>query len=243
MIEKIKQAISEKRYGKLALMAIYTLAAIAAIVFVVFLIGKLIANNFETIVSGLVIVIVAYFLIHEFFASRKELRLQNNAHKKEVKEAAEKQQHEKNLLTAENNYAVVGKCLFTVLKEAGATLNLVPPNSLVDLEPQTRVSDNGGYVLLHYVCQIHGDVDVDLIKEVLNNRISQKLRADEFHYLSEPYCLYEGRSYPIIMVDDVVDVKSYVNIDMVMTNKAYCEHLRNKSIAASNYFATNDNDF
>ena len=81
MIEKIKHAISEKRYGKLALMAIFTLAAIAAIVFVVFLIGKLIANNFETIVSGLVIVIVAYFLIHEFFANRKELRLQNSIQK------------------------------------------------------------------------------------------------------------------------------------------------------------------
>ena len=103
--------------------------------------------------------------------------------------------------------------------------------------------DNGSYILLHYVCQKRSDVDTDIIKEVLNNRIAQKLRADEFHHLSETYCNYDGRYYPIIMVDDVVDVKAYVNIDMVMTNEAYCEHLCNKFVADRNSIDFKDIDF
>ena len=239
----MKKFFSNKTPLQIALIIGGGIALVALIILLAFGIGNLLVKKFDVIVFGGSILFVAIYYINKHFKHHEDETLHNAAHRKEVKEAAEKQQHENNLMTAENNYAVVGKCLFKVLKEAGATLNLVPPNSLVDLEGQIRVSDNGGYVLLHYICQTNGNVDVDLIKEVLNNRISQKLRADEFHYLSEPYCLYEGRSYPIIMVDDVVDVKSYVNIDMVMTNKAYCEHLRNKSIAASNYFATNDNDF
>lgn len=146
-------------------------------------------------------------------------------------------------MTAENNYSAVGKCLFAVLKDAAATLSLVAPTSLSDLEPQIRVSDNGSYILLHYVCQKRSDVDTDIIKEVLNKRIAQKLRADEFHHLSDTYCNYDGCYFPIIMVYDVIDVKAYVNIDMVMTNKAYCEHLCNKSIADRNYTDFKDIDF
>ncbi len=243
MINKFKQLLSDKQYGKLALMGIITLATIAAIVLVTFYVGKLLIENFDTIALGIAIVSVAFYYIHKYFANREEVRSHNAANRKEVKEAAEKQQRDIALMTAENNYSAVGKCLFAVLKDAAATLSLVAPTSLSDLEPQIRVSDNGSYILLHYVCQKRSDVDTDIIKEVLNNRIAQKLRADEFHHLSETYCNYDGRYYPIIMVDDVVDVKAYVNIDMVMTNEAYCEHLCNKFVADRNSIDFKDIDF
>ena len=243
MINKFKQLLSDKQYGKLALIVIFALAAIAATVLVTYFVGKLLVDNFDTIALGISILAVAFYFIHKFFANREEARIHSAAHRKEVIKATEKQQHDIDLMTAENNYSAVGKCLFAVLKDAAATLSLVAPTSLSDLEPQIRVSDNGSYILLHYVCQKRSDVDTDIIKEVLNNRIAQKLRADEFHHLSDTYCNYDGRNYPIIMVDDVIDVKAYVNIDMVMTNKAYCEHLCNKSVAERNYTDFKDIDF
>jgi len=243
MINKFKQLLSDKQYGKLALIVIFALAAIDAIVFVVFLIGKLIANNFETIVSGLVIVIVAYFLIHEFFANRKELRLQNSIHRKEVKEAAEKQQREAELISAESSYNTVRKCLYTVLNETASTLNLVAPKSYTALDSQVHTSDNGRFIILHYVCQKNGDIDTAVVSEVLNMRIGQKLSAGDFTELSTSAYIYEGRSYPIIMIDSIIDVGAYISIDVVICNEAYCEYLRNKSNSGKPPFVPKDNDF
>ena len=84
MIKKFKQLISDKQYGKLALMGIITLATIAAIVLVTFYVGKLLIENFDTIALGIAIVSVAFYYIHKYFANREEVRSHNAAHRKDV---------------------------------------------------------------------------------------------------------------------------------------------------------------
>lgn len=243
MIKKFKQLISDKQYGKLALMGIITLATIAAIVLVTFYVGKLLIENFDTIALGIAIVSVAFYYIHKYFANREEVRSHNATHRKEVKEAAEKQQREAELISAESSYNTVRKCLYTVLNETASTLNLVAPKSYTALDSQVHTSDNGRFVILHYVCQTNGDIDTAVISEVLNMRIGQKLSAGDFTELSTSAYIYEGRSYPIIMIDSVIDVGAYINIDVVISNEAYCEYLRNKSNSGKPPFNHNDKDF
>lgn len=243
MINKFKQLISDKQYGKLALMGIITLATIAAIVLVTFYVGKLLIENFDTIALGIAIVSVAFYYIHKYFANREEVRSHNAAHRKEVKEAAEKQQREAELISAESSYNTIRKCLYTVLSETASTLNLVPPKSYTALDSNVHTSDNGRFVILHYVCQKNGDIDAAVISEVLNMRIGQKLSAGDFTELSTSAYIYEGRSYPIIMIDSIIDVGAYISIDVVICNEAYCEYLRNKSNSGKPPFDHNDKDF
>lgn len=243
MINKFKQLLSDKQYGKLALIVIFALAAIAATVLVTYFVGKLLVDNFDTIALGISILAVAFYFIHKFFANREEARIHSAAHRKNVKEAAEKQQREAELISAESSYNTVRKCLYTVLNETASTLNLVAPKSYTALDSQVHTSDNGRFVILHYFCQTNGDIDTAVISEVLNMRIGQKLSAGDFTELSTSAYIYEGRSYPIIMIDSVIDVGAYINIDVVICNEAYCEYLRNKSNSGKPPFDHNDNDF
>ncbi len=243
MINKFKQLISEKKYGKIAIIATCILIAIAIIVLVTFYVGKLLIENFDTIALGIAIVSVAFYYIHKYFANREDARLHNAAHRMEVKEAAEKQQREAELISAESSYNTVRKCLYTVLCETASTLNLVAPKSYTALDSNVHTSDNGRFVILHYVCQKNGDIDTAVISEVLNMRIGQKLSAGDFTELSTSAYIYEGRSYPILMINGIVDVGAYINIDVVICNEAYCEYLRNKSNSGKPPFDHNDKDF
>lgn len=238
----MKNFITNKSHLKTALIILSGIVLIALLLLIAFGIGKLLTEKFEVIAVGGLILSIAIYYINKRFKINKESRLQNAVLGKEVTNAAE-QQHKINPETAENNYISVRQCIFTVLREAGTTLNLVPPTSTTDIDSQIRFSDKGSYVLLHYICQKHGNVDVGVIREVLNNRIYQKLRSDEFNHLSETFYLYEGRSYPIIMIDNIIDVGAYINIDVVVSNKDYCEHLRNKAAAVNLSISTDDKDF
>lgn len=234
--------ILQNRIYKIILILLGGLALITILLFAAINIGRVLTEKFDVLVLGGTILTAAIYFINKHFKNRKESQLQNAALGKEVINAAE-QQHKINPETAENNYISVRQCIFTVLREAGTTLNLVTPISITDIDSQIRFSDKGSYVLLHYICQKHGNVDVGVIREVLSNRIYQKLRSDEFNHLSETFYLYEGRSYPIIMIDNIIDVGAYINIDVVVCNKDYCEHLRNKAVATNLSIGSNDNDF
>lgn len=238
----MKNFIINKSHLKTALIILSGIVLIALLLLIAFGIGKLLTEHFEVLAVGGLILSIAIYYINRRFKINKEARQQNAALGKEVTNTAD-QQRSINLATAENNYVSVGRCIFTVLREAGSTLNLVSPNSITDIESQIHVSDNGSYVLLHYMCQKHGNVDVEVIREVLSNKIAQKIRADEFNHLSETFYLYEGRSYPIIMIDNIIDVGAYINLDVVVCNKEYCEHLRNKSAAVNLSVSTDDKDF
>ena len=238
----MKNFIINKSHLKTALIILSGIVLIALLLLIAFGIGKLLTEHFEVLAVGGLILSIAIYYINKRFKINKEARLQNAVLGKEAINAAE-QQHKINLETAENNYISVRKCIFVVLREAGASLNLIPPISMTDIDSQIRLSDNGSYVLLHYVCQKNGNVDVKVIQDVLSNKIIQKLRADEFNHLPEPFYPYEGRSYPIIMIDNIIDVGAYINIDVVICNKEYCEHLRHKAAAVNLSISTNDKDF
>ncbi len=243
MINKIKRLLSEKKYGKLVLILTAILAVFTLIILAIYFIGKLLIANFDTITFGLAIISVAVYYINKYFDTRKEDKERKYEHRKEVIAANERHQREIALIAAENSYNTIRKCLYTVLNEAATTLNLVAPKSYTALDSQIPPSDNGRFVILHYVCQKNGDIDTAHISEVLNVCICQKLNAGEFTELSTSAYIYEGRSYPIIIVDNIVDVGAYINIDVVICNEAYCEHICNKSIATTKFIDLKDKDF
>ncbi len=242
-MKKIKQLLVEKKYGKLALILTAILAVFTLIILAVYFIGKLLIANFETIAFGLAVVSVAVYCINKYFDCRNEDKERKCEYRKEVKAANERHQREIELLAADNSNNLIRKYLYAVLNETAATLNLVAPKSYTALDSQIPPSDNGRFVILHYVCQKNGDIDTAHISEVLNVCICQKLNAGEFTELSTSAYIYEGRSYPIIIVDNIVDVGAYINIDVVICNEAYCEHICNKSIATTKFIDLKDKDF
>lgn len=239
----MKKFFSNKTPLQIALIIGGGIALVALIILLAFGIGNLLVKKFDEIVFGGTILFVAIYYINKRFKNREEVGLHNAAHRKEVKEAAEKQRREAELISAESSYNTVRKCLYTVLSETASTLNLVPPKSYTALDSNVHTSDNGRFVILHYVCQKNGDIDTAVVSEVLNMRIGQKLSAGDFTELSTSAYIYEGRSYPIIMIDSVIDVGAYINIDVVICNEAYCEHLCNKSVAERNSIDFKDIDF
>ena len=243
MINKFKRLLSEKKYGKLVLILTAILAVFTLIILAIYFIGKLLIANFDTIAFGLAVVSVAVYYINKHFESRNEDKERKCEYRKEVKAANERHQREIELLAAENSNNLIRKYLYAVLNETAATLNLVAPKSYTALDSQIPPSDNGRFVILHYVCQKNGDIDTAYISEVLNMNIRQKLSAGDFSELSTSAYIYEGRSYPIIIVDNIVDVGAYINIAVVICNEAYCEHICNKSIADRMFIDTGDKDF
>jgi len=74
-------------------------------------------------------------------------------------------------------------------------------------------------------------VDTKLVKERLQMRLSQKLTANEFSGITQSNFIYNGKAYPILYIDEVIDTSSFIQINIAWSCEAYCKHLENRALA------------
>lgn len=133
---------------------------------------------------------------------------------------------------AENNYTIIRQCLFTVLTEKADVIGLVNPSTLSDMNSPSRILPHNDFMLCQFVAMKKGsEVDLKLIKDCIQMRITQKLNAGEFEQLSVRTHVYNGRIYPALYLHEAVDTGGYIQLNMVLVNDAFCKHLETRAYA------------
>ena len=243
MFKYIKNLIKNKNYKKLILISVIALGLTVGAVLSALAVGKFLIEKSDTIILGGSVIVVAVYFINRFFQNRSEEQQRKRQLFLDKQVQVEKQNDEAKKIAAETSYNVVRECLYLVLRDTAESLKLVTPASMSAIDSPYHIVEKGDYILLRYICQKNGLCDVDTAKNVLNERFRQKLSENEFPTVKEKTFLFEGRYYPIFLVDSVNDIDNYVNIDIAICNESYFLHLRNKELSLTLTQNFNDADF
>lgn len=89
--------------------------------------------------------------------------------------------------------------------------------------------------------------DIDVIIGVLQTTITQRLESNSFEGITQSRFLYNSASYPSILVDNVIDTGSFVQVDIAIASEAYCRHRKQRIYNAINsgngHTNSSDKDF
>lgn len=107
-------------------------------------------------------------------------------------------------------------------------MELKIPNALSELDTPNRYTAQGGITFYNFIATKKGDVDPGAARQIIQNRLNQMLHAMEIPGITQATFLFEGAAHPCIMVHNVSQTGVLVQIDLVFTNKFYCEHLKQR---------------
>ncbi|WP_169009337.1 hypothetical protein [Faecalispora jeddahensis] len=179
---------------------------IAAIISFVYLNGWTIAGLIVITIWG-----VAYIktVNREKLQRKEQLRLQQ-----EELVNAEQQR------LAAQNHIQVRQIIFDVLQDVGRLVNLEPPTSLSSLDAPVHFTFQNGTLFFYYAVLKQGTVDCQKVLALLQDRLQQKALANELG-LQPTSIVFRGVAYPIIMVDKVTDMGSYIELRIAWASEAY----------------------
>lgn len=150
-------------------------------------------------------------------------------------------------ITLENTYRMLRKNLCTVLGEVGDIVKLRKPASLSQLDAPTHYDVIARVPVYHYLAsKLSDDVDMFNLVGILQNTIEQKLNNHELDGIQQISYFYNGQAYPSLMVENVRDLGSYVQIDLAIASEHYCRYRENRiynSISQSGPMRPQDRDF
>ena len=139
------------------------------------------------------------------------------------------------------NWINVANMLMAVLKATASRIGLVAPMSIEDIDcPTARVISRGKVVLYQFSipkANASATIDLLIVKNVLQQSITNGLNHASFEGISEAAVLVDGVSYPTYMIDEVKDVPGYVSLLIAQPSAAYINQLRLRKQAA--YAANN----
>lgn len=228
IVDGVRALWDEKRYVKLGLVLLLLIAA--AVVTLSLIVSTLVAvKNF--VVQNQTLVFITTFALVTFFGwiydrAEQRRKLQSQAEQQAREEA---QFMEESL--AQNNYDIVRQCLFNVLSDVADTISLIKPDRLSQLDSPAKYAKKGNVLFYQYlILKKEAVIDPHAVKQVLQTRISQRLQAQEFAGITETSHYYKGQMYPLLYLDEVIDVGNYIQVDITWVSDTYCEYLRNKTL-------------
>ena len=136
-------------------------------------------------------------------------------------------------ISLQYNYEVLRKVLYQVIPDIAESVNLRSPERFSELDPPTKWFNRADVTFYNFVCAKTSALDCNLVKEVLQMRISQRLNANEIEGIKVSTAhLFNGQAFPRIMVDNVSQSGSYCEICLVFVNDAYCTQLHQRRLVA-----------
>ena len=239
-VDFFKYLISERRWGLLALTILFMIASVSfSIWLTVWIIESIIsflASKFDLIITLFAVALVVIYL----FEGKK----QEHSTAQEAQQQAE-QEHQRALLAAEsealrlraeNNYNIIRQCMFQVLQEKAEVLGLVKPITLSDLDSPCHIIHREGFCLCQFVAmKKEQELDLILVKELLQLRLQQKLLAFEFPAFKVATHIYNGYSYPILYIDEIYNAGGYIQLNLAIVNDRFCEYLLAKNMAKNDF--------
>lgn len=204
----------DKKWGILILKILAILILTICTGIVIFIIASAIINNLEKIIItiGSICCITAIFL--NFFK------------KKEPAPALpDTSIIEYDPITLESTYKMLRKNLCSVIGDVAETAKLRKPATLSQMDAPTHFDIVSKCAIYHYlVLKQAEEIDTFTITGILQNAIEQRLNNNEIEGITQSAFFYNGQTYPSIMVDNVRDVGSYIQVDLAIASEYYCKY-------------------
>ena len=209
----------------------------ASIVLVVILICQQVYNNIDYIILAILGFFIVVALWRHFFPPQPQ---------QQVEMPVENNTMVYNPAFLEDTYSMLLTNISPIIMEKADIMQLQRIMASYELECPIHYTIKG-FVLYHILIgKINENVDTQKVLEILQNAISQKLSNSGFIGIGEAYYLYNGRALPRIMIDNVRDLGNFVQVDIVITDEAYCQYyyqrLQNK-ISNASVSKPRDRDF
>lgn len=146
----------------------------------------------------------------------------------------------------ENTYKTLLTNICPIIMDKADILQVYRPMAYYELEAPIHFTVNN-YVLCHILMGKNAEiVDTQRIMEILQNSISQRLNNSEMIGISQACYFYNGQALPSIMIDSARDLGNFIQVDIVITCDAYCQHRINRlhsSISNATASKPRDRDF
>lgn len=134
--------------------------------------------------------------------------------------------------TVEHNYEVLRCVLFQILPDIGETVHIQTASTYSELDAPVKYVKRDGVIFYKFLCtKSKAEIDVKIVRDVLQNRIRQRLMAKEIDGINAPTShLYNGVAYPRIIVDSVSNSEVYVEITLVFASDSYIEQIQQQKL-------------
>ncbi|WP_306569136.1 hypothetical protein [Faecalispora jeddahensis] len=226
-IDPMKKSVADRRFWNLLALILVGLGVFAAALGLLYLVGMFIvaiwnafltvwnwlALNFWALVLAIALIIWGRVYIQEFFRKKREDR-------EELRLQQEQLVNEEQNRFGAQNHIQVRQIIFDVLQDVGRLVNLEPPASLSSLDAPVHFAFQNGTLFFYYAVLKQGTVDCKKSLALLQDRLQQKALANELG-LQPTSIVFRGVAYPIIMVDKVTDMGSYIELRIAWASEAY----------------------
>ncbi len=204
----------EKHWGKLILKIIASLIVLTCMALVIASILYFIIENIENIVVTIGAIACFLAVIFSFFQKKPEKVEQPDSSIIEF-----------NPITLETTYSLIRKNLCSIIADVADMIRLRKPATLSQMDSPTHYDILGNAVIYHYLLIKQSDeVDPYTILGVIQNTIEQRLNNGEIDGITQTHFFYRSQVYPSLMVDNVRDLGSYVQIDIAIASEQYLKY-------------------
>lgn len=120
----------------------------------------------------------------------------------------------------ESTYLTARQAMYSILTSVAPSCGLQTPEGLSSIEAPRHFISRDGILLFQFVAVKRGEINIRTITTLIETRIQQMANAHELNF--EPSTLVVlGQVYSAIMVDQIHDYGSYIQIDVVFTTERY----------------------
>lgn len=128
---------------------------------------------------------------------------------------------------AEQNYILIRQIIFNVLQDIGRLVNIEPPQHLSSLDAPVHASFQNGTLFFYCAALKQGVVDCPKVRALVQDRLQQMALAHELG-LQPTAIVYRGISYPVILLDRVTDMGSYIEFRIAWASETYLSQRGNR---------------
>lgn len=228
--------------GNILLFILIVLAILAGGALIIWISYKLlvfITLNIDLLILGGTLFGCFAYWLHTRNKAKRQLYAQQQKEQQSIDEERERKR-------SEDAYLMLRQIIYLVLNDTCHITRLPRITTLSSLDSPTRyVKANGYHTFMYLVAKDTSSMDINYIKEILNTRLQQGLNAQEFEGLTQKtYIHSSSRIYPIICIHKIIDMSSYLQIDVCIAGKNYADYVeRSMVVDASSKAGTYDVDF
>lgn len=237
-VQHCYELYQEKKWGKFALNIVFSLIGIVSTSILLSSVALYIYYNFERltkIVGGifLLIITVAYML------PKKKTELP----------AIPEDSPGYDPVFLNETYNLLRRNLVSIFEETAGILGLRVPTTPSQIDSPVHFDIIGGAAIFHFLCgkqDFTSQIDSYEAIGTLQNTLERRLNNNELMGISQTAIFHNGVAYPLIMIDNVLDMGRYIQLDLAITNANYLRYRKNRlynSMDAGNCTTPHDRNF
>ena len=126
---------------------------------------------------------------------------------------------------AERTYINIASAILPVFQKLAKVFPLVSPISACDIYSPARARKQGELWYYRYAIVKNEKADVETIKRFLNDELTRYLFDHEAHGIARNTVFIDGVEYPALIVTEVKDTGTYLEISVVVMTEKVNRHL------------------